>query len=301
MLLNPAMPYLLSTPPNLKKELADTLSAMESFGVRWHGTRFHQYLKTLETESKREPRRVILSGEKETPNPEYISNLWEAASQSRQLAHTRKIWNTLDATLLGKKLAIVVKGRTLQPRGSEPDVSRNTLLELVTAWLLHDTGFTVGLTDNGADVTASICGTGFSPFAVECKRPSGKKTIRKNFIALRKQLARRYAGGLFEHGIPVIGIDRVLDLSGDPWGNQSIQTLQYDIHKSLQRATDQLRKMAPNIGFSQATTPLGGVILLGGAFTLEPFGITTIEHMSIYNLAPLNDLRVAAYSALKQV
>ena len=283
----------LHTLSQLRDELRDALSAIDSLGLRWQGTRFHHYLRTLEEEAFLKDRKIFIPKKRE---PQFVYELWETIGQSRQLVQTRNIWSLVQEEHLRSKLATVLTGRALQSGVPDHDAARNTLLELLTAWLLHNHGFAIELTNQEADVIAKI--DGIPPFAVECKRPASGEGLRKNFKAIRRQLTKRYTRHGYQHGIAVVAVDRVLNLSSEPPVRRSFDFVKLFIQKTLCEATDFLRLIADDVGFSPASTPIGAVILVGAAFVFQPFGVTTIEHLGFFNMAPLEDPRIAAVAAL---
>ncbi len=279
---------------NLRDELDAALREMERRDIRWQNTRFDHYLRVLAEEARLKEGRIVVVAKRQK---DFISRLWEVIGQSRQLIHTRKIWNVLDAELLRTKLGLVVKGRPIQPQGSENDSARDALLELVTAWLLHETGFQIDITGQEADVIARL--TGFPPFAVECKRPANQKSLWRNFKLLRHQLTVRYGRDGYKHGMPVVAIDRVVRLAMELPVRLSVEHVKRDIYATLSQTTDSLRAMAARVGYSPETTPIGAVLLVGAVFVFEPFGVSTMEYLGFFNIAPIADTRVVAIAKLK--
>jgi hypothetical protein len=203
------------------------------------------------------------------------------------LVFASRIWDRLDPEVLAKKLKLVFQGAPY--RQQESDEPRNTLLELVTAFCFANQGFTPKLTADAADVVVELPNTDLKPFAVECKRPMKTETLRKNLKALRHQIPGRYTEDV-PHGIAVIGVDRILDLTRSGATARSAAAIQDAIGAEQSKIQlELLKQMAkPHTGLFPEV-PLFATVLTGTVFDRAGGVPVTVVHMGLSCTGPEAD------------
>lgn len=132
--------------PTSYSELASaaTRSAerLKALGVRYRGTRFERYVRFLDEATRRSYPRVI-----DWKRDQQIQILeTEAISQCVQLVSALGLSEHVEPELLKTKLTEIVSGHDVVEDEAVDDHPRNILLELTTASMLTQQGFTVGRT-----------------------------------------------------------------------------------------------------------------------------------------------------------
>lgn len=262
---------------SLKKfaeQLRGTLEKIESRGVKWKNTRFGRYLDVIDKFSQYEFPRPFPFAE-----PNELALFSEAACQAQQLIDSEGAWPNTPPEVLRQKLALVVQGPDITPPDHSDDKGRNALVELTTAAMLARRNFTVCLTGQEEDISATF--PGLPRFVVECKRPTHQGRLKKHVKALRHQLESRRKPG--EYGIAVIAADRLLgmsELGGSVDAEADVERLVmggvHKVIKAIKEAEVEARTtLAPHAS-------MAAILLVGAIFLREPGYLVTISQIGLY-------------------
>lgn len=263
----------------VEARLAETLAAAAALGVRWKGSRFDSYLDIIQRRP-RHWRRVDLD-DQAVRNATRLE--WEASSQAQQLIDASQVWPRLDQTALADKLRKVFQGPALPPDKGEDDAPRNYLLELTTAGLLGATaGFEVELSRHAEDLRVVLPNLG--TFLVECKRPSGPASFRKNLTKLRRQLRGRLEKsekGLF--GFGVVALDRLVGVHTEFLGVRDrthlIEVLDNVTRRYLRAVERYARNPMTNLGPRVA---LFGLVFSGSMLLRDEELVCSVSQMGTF-------------------
>jgi hypothetical protein len=184
-------------------KLRHALAEAEGAGATVARSRFAEYISVLEAAAAPAPS-FSKKGEER-----HRALIFEAGSQLQQLVLASATFRHLSPPLLRKTLRKVFDGDVFA--ASEDDKPRSTLLELVTAAVALDFGFTISLTKDLEDVRIEHPAIGQG--AIECKRPLRLSGLLQNLQKAGMQLRNREKGGS-TFGVVAIGVDRISGLAG---------------------------------------------------------------------------------------
>ncbi len=269
----------LRGPAELAADVERALTAVDSLGVQWRGTRFERYGETLREAACRAPEPVA-----------DVQLYLEAMNQGCQLIAAVGLSTAVEQHLLTAKLSEVLAGDALPPPEPEHDHPRNTLFELTFASLLAGRGFAVRITANEADVVGWHPEIPDERFVVECKRPAicaakprADLTIARCLKRARQQIQRRQANWRGHRGMVALGIDRLW--SQPHVGAATGVALSEMVGRALRGAADDVRRVAEDRHLRLSpTVSVAGVVFVGMGYAEEEHVRYSIMNMHLFML-----------------
>jgi hypothetical protein len=166
--------------------------------------------------------------------------------------------------------------------------SRDTLIELVSAALIPRSCLVkIG---NAEDLSITL--HGFSPFAVECKRPACTDTVPRNLVRVSRQLQRRYHSG-YDHGMAFIGVDRIASLRSNYPEVDSDRDIRISTHQFFERLRSMIQPEAARAGITARTTPAIGLVFVGTIIAART--TYTVARLRLIQTGPIVDERFLAF------
>ena len=254
---------------------AETLDRATAFGIEWRGSRFEIYLAVIDE--------LIRLGERRKTDADAYRAfredlgrqelLFEGASQVIQLRVASRVWDRLDPGVLASKLKKVIRGEPLPlaVAGSEnrADESRDTLVELLAAALMAESGFKPELTSSDEDVRFLL--TGRPTIVAECKRPVSKDTLPTTLSRLRSQFWKRKKQGALLC-MPILAVERVEPFAGILTRAESEWAVDQEVQRQRTVAINEIRRICaeiPRHGLGDLS-PVGIVTLCGAVLVHQP-------------------------------
>ena len=265
----------LETLASARQQWTETLDGARGLGVEWRGSRFETYLAIIDELIQLEVRRKTDPGafadfRRDLRRQEL---LFEAASQMIQLRLSSSVWGRLDRSILARKLRKVTSGLPLPPTvngaSDGADESRDTLVELLAAALMAESGFEPELTKTGEDVRFHLAGR--PTIVAECKRPLSKETLPTTLSKLRKQFWDRKRKGA-TLCMPIIAVERIEPFESILMKAESAKVLDGEVDRRIDEAIKEIRRISAEIPRHGLGTlsPVGMVTFCGAALVRQP-------------------------------
>jgi hypothetical protein len=236
----------------------EILAQIKAMGLDWKSPgsdRFVRYLEVLELITNPPPGLFDTVNDKTDDTRKLIMI---GANQVLQLQLAAETFPHLDPDLLKRNLKKILAGPAL-PQGND-DEPRDTLLEMVAAANALDYGFKPSLTAVDEDVRLDHPTLGQG--AIECKRPRGWKTLKKNLTKIGDQLRERETTGS-KYGIAVIGADRLLEVhDGDVNSCADLAEERRVTQKMLGLAVNAFAQVSRDTKSRLVPPAIGGIVVL---------------------------------------
>ncbi len=200
----------------LSRGLTEALAWLESLGVRIESTRLQRYQKLMDELLTLYHANDYEEGDRRLP--EFVNLLLEAHELLEIHRGLSRIEIPPSVLPQLKKLSTGPESYANE-NPSSSNAGRNAGFELLVASLVAQTGLPV-VSIGTSDVATTFNG---KTLVIECKRPHGEASVKRNWEKAESQLKKRFSGldSVHTRGIVALDLTRVLspDFQTQPYGN----------------------------------------------------------------------------------